>query len=112
MHSHLNFSEAANKAVFGGLFLSLPQGAHSNETHPLHTQIEWNFKMSNMRLNNAVEEALGQSDECRSGGTCLGVANTVVVPAIASGAEPSQTRLQALRINHAEDEQYGMRHHD
>lgn len=68
--------------------------------------------MSNMRLNNAVEEALGQSDECRSGTPCRGTANKSVVPATVSGAVPSQARLAALRINHAEDERYGMGQHD
>lgn len=67
--------------------------------------------MTNMRLNNAVEEALGQGEDCRDG-SCRNVVATSLIPAIASGAGANVPRLAALRINHAEDEHYGRRHHD
>jgi len=81
--------------------------------------------MSNMRLNNAVEEALGQGDglEVRpsfselvamAGGPGTYPSNTL--PSFADIAHgvftDAGTRLSALRINHAEDEVYGMRHHE
>ncbi|CAN5293688.1 hypothetical protein BH10CYA1_BH10CYA1_28590 [soil metagenome] len=71
--------------------------------------------MSNMRLNNTVEEALGQGDglgpDCGSstGGCSHGAGFTRTTDGAAAG---EGTRLSALRINHAEDEHYGMRSHE
>ncbi len=68
--------------------------------------------MSNMKLNNAVEEALGQGDGLGYTGTdsCAGGCTNATTLA-RSGTVGGESRLSALRINHAEDEHYGMRHH-
>lgn len=68
--------------------------------------------MSNMRLNNAVEEALGQGDGLGSDGSASGAGEcSLHVIAAQSGTIGGEMRLASLRINHAEDEHYGMRHH-
>lgn len=69
--------------------------------------------MSNMKLNNAVEEALGMGDGLGHTGTdsCVGGCTNATTFA-RSGTVGGESRLSALRINHAEDEQYGMRHHE
>ena len=68
--------------------------------------------MSNMKLNNAVEEALGMGDGLgyTSAAPCGGGCSDGTTLA-RSGTVGGETRLAALRINHAEDEHYGMRHH-
>lgn len=70
------------------------------------------FEMSNMKLNNAVEEALGSGEACE-GSTFCATADGFASPSgfTARGAPLGITRLAALRINHAEDEHYGMRQH-
>ena len=71
--------------------------------------------MSNMRLNNAVEEALGQGDGFGSdAGSCSGGCSHVAsITRTTHGAATGEgTRLSALRINHNEDEHYGMRSHE
>ncbi len=68
--------------------------------------------MSNMKLNNAVEEALGQGDGLGYTGTESGAGGCSHGTSLAhSRTVGGESRLSALRINHAEDEQYGMRHH-
>ncbi len=112
--TRINENETAYQAVIGGLLVVLIRRGKYRDTttHPSHD--EWNFQMSNMRLNNAVEEALGQGDgfgsDCGSStGGSAGVGFSRTTHGAASG---EGTRLSALRINHAEDEQYGMRHHE
>ncbi len=69
--------------------------------------------MSNMRLNNAVEEALGSSDECRGSGACGGGDGAAFATCFTThgAAAGLGSRPASLRINHTEDENYGRSQH-
>lgn len=62
-----------------------------------------------MRLNNAVEEAIGSGEGHHPHyPSTFASARTA---AIECGAPVCQERVSSLKINHAEDEHYGMSHH-
>jgi hypothetical protein len=63
---------------------------------------------NSMKLNNAVEEALGQGDSHRHHASPSSLALSA---SIESGAAAREEGDGVLKINHAEEERYGMSHH-
>ncbi len=65
-------------------------------------------RANTMRLNNAVEEAIGSGDGHHHRVSSSGFAHSA---SIDSGAAAPEERDSPLKFNHAEDEHYGMSHH-